>query len=651
VRPEVAPFQKSLPQLRSVVHLAISAHPLGAEAPAREALTALREMHDRPDVRSRASTAIRIVEAIEANDITPEGFADAIKFGGRRANIQPHDLAKRSGAGWKLHDWLSGRSAPDRFSSFGHVQAIERLLGFKPGTLWDRVRFRSAGGGRIPKGYWPDEIPKSADIKGEIKLYLPDDVLTRPEVERRDIFLAAYAVVLVKRERHLDENHAANCADRYRHNRADWTASFAGEVDSLFKSHSFKPKLDLKAPKNGKLWVQGTKERNTGFIAKFSGVMLRQGTSDREGLTLALFANPTLASNTVEFAVNRRTSIEVEDIEEPVKPYEAEDIQFLIFGKMLVAKGGFLRLRPEFYDKLSPRAQAMLAEEFPNASDWNAICDAAFDRYEHAIEQIEQWIKDLGPRLSRAKARIVLILSNDLHDFRAAFGAVLAARLKKYEVGYRGWAYATQNLVYHEMVAQYPHRSRVIRETVWKADHTGSVRCVKGRWEWHTHWTSVKNARSSDHFLDHEWHKAELKDINGLYAALHDYTRPDGARDWILNGRSSDRFLVQNSDEPEFDASQLYAKVARSTRAVLAKINDPRWSEARCFGPHAERKIGFNAQLEPVDSPTYESAFRRACGVLLVGERTANKYYRFSPPEDRAAGAVEKLDRERKWRG
>jgi hypothetical protein len=231
--------------------------------------------------------------------------------------------------------------------------------------------------------------------------------------------------------------------------------------------------------------------------------------------------------------------------------------------------------------------------------------------------------------------------------FRAAFGVVLAALLKKCEPGYRAWAYATLALVYHEMMAQFPHRSRAVREAIWKADHTGSVRCVNGKWWWFTHWSSVKNGRSSDNFKDYEWHEAELKDVNGLYAALHDYTRERGARDWILNGRSSDCFFVLNSDRPEMDASQLYARVKRSTRTVLARIDDPRWSDMRDFGPHAERKLVFNALCGPADAPDAIEMFARACDALLIGPGTATTYYLFAPPGERSVAIGEQLKRER----
>ena len=191
------------------------------------------------------------------------------------------------------------------------------------------------------------------------------------------------------------------------------------------------------------------------------------------------------------------------------------------------------------------------------------------------------------------------ILLNDPRDFQAAYGLGLTATLKKCEPGFRAWAYATQNLVYQEMVGQAPHRSHVICMATWRPDHTGSVRWVNGIWEWHAHWSEIKNGRSSDHFVDCEWHVVKLEDINGLYAALHDYTRPGGARDWILKGRSSDRFLVLNSEEPNMNSSRLYKKVADSTLRVVAKIDDSRWADLRSFGTHAKRKIVFNAVRGP----------------------------------------------------
>ena len=396
MRQEVAPFRKSLPQLRSAANFALSIHPLGGEAPAIEALMAAREVSDRVDVCSRLSTLINIATNIEANELVPERFRDAIKFGCRRANIQLHDLTNNPVIGWKLHDWVQGCSMPDRFASFGAVKELERLLRFEPGTLWDRVRFRSCGG-TISKEFWPPEIPNSAHLKSEIKQYLPDDILTMPEQERRDFFLKAYGIVLVKREKHVDDNHARNCRDPYWHKKREWSSVLLAGFEKLLKFHSVSTKIDLSKPPRGSLWVEGTQDRNTGFIEKTMGAALKLGMIAMNELTLALFVNPQIVLNAVEFVKKRRRLVKLHGLSEEVHPYERDDIQLFVFGKMMVAKDGFLRLSPEFYGELSQSAKEMLASQFPEAGDnWFKICDAALAGYENAIAQAEKFLRDRG---------------------------------------------------------------------------------------------------------------------------------------------------------------------------------------------------------------------------------------------------------------
>jgi hypothetical protein len=381
------------------------------------------------------------------------------------------------------------------------------------------------------------------------------------------------------------------------------------------------------------------------------GAALRQQIVALPDLTIALFAVARFATMIVDFAAPRRPKISVPGVGENLDAYGTNDLQLLVMGKMLVIEGGFLRQRPHFIDKLSPRALELLAADMKGASkDWNAICDAALLKYGRAIKKVKKFMKDKGPLTSNPKKRIYEILDKDTNDYRAAFGAVLVARLKKCEPGYRAWAHATEDLVMHKMLGQFPHRSRVVRDAIWKADHTGSIRCVDGIWVWYVHWSEVKNARSSGHFIDTEWHIAELIDENGLYATLHDYTRPGGARDWILKGRVSDRFFVLASDKPEMDASRLYAKYARSTLAALAKIDDPRWSGTRCYGPHADRKIAFNAKRGPANAPDAKQKYSEACGIIMTGPITASKYYEFARPGERAAGIAQELAHDLKRR-
>jgi hypothetical protein len=86
-----------------------------------------------------------------------------------------------------------------------------------------------------------------------------------------------------------------------------------------------------------------------------------------------------------------------------------------------------------------------------------------------------------------------------------------------YREPYGAWAYATTALVYHEVIAQIPHRSRAVRESTWAPDNTGSFQYLDGKWFWIVHWTQVKNGRSNDIFIDKDTHDGELKDINMLY--------------------------------------------------------------------------------------------------------------------------------------
>jgi len=473
--------------------------------------------------------------------------------------------------------------------------------------------------------------------------------------------MTAFGIVMVKRQKHLDENHKANCEDTYRHHAPDWSRSLCEDMDGLFAFHSFKDEVEDEDDCCDNLWVKGSRERNRTYVEKTMGVVLRlRPTFKKEDLTLALFAIPQIAKDTLKFTRSRRAKIKVDLKPDPIHPYSGEDIQLCVFAKTMLTKGGYLQQRPEFFGKLGAETRELLAQKFHQAPDdwdqicatgnWTAICAAVEAWYTSRIARIEKWIKDAGPRLSRPKARIVEVLNNDLHDFRVAFGEILKMKLAKCEPGYRAWAYAVQNLVYHEMIAQFPHRSRAVVETKWNIEKSTSVRCIDGAWVWQVHWTSVKNGRDNELFRDHEFFVGKIEDTNGLYDALNEYTRPGGARDWLLKGRSSDSFFVTSSAKPELNANKLYARVAASTLFVMSQIEDERWSTVRNYGTHAERKITFNSILEPVSSPTFALSFLKACGQLVITPMVANNHYYHAPPEERAAGVARALDRERRAR-
>ncbi len=652
LRPQLAIYRRSLPQLRHAVKFAKGLHALAGEAEAIEALQAASAAADKADIRSRLTTCIKIVERINEDGLLPVPLADRIRFLCRRANIAPDTLFMESGAGWAGHDWLGGRSAPDRFMSYGPVRMMEKILAKKTpcsqGTLWNSVRYRASATGKIPKQFWPLEIPNNVSIRKEVKLLLPDDILVLPDEERHHFFLLAYGVVLAKREKNVDKNHAANCADPYRYKSHQWHEALICEWERLLQFHTAKRVVNDSGD-NDTQWVKGTRERNMTFVEKTMGAILKTRPHFPENdLGLALLVVPTILSDTVEFARGRRNSVTTKTFPDGIKPYGAEDTLLYVFAKAMVAKGGFLRQRPEFYDCLNPEARAMLAAEFPEAiGDWVAICEASEERYAARISNIDRWIVELGPQTSRQKARVVQILDNDLDDFRNAFGNILVARLAKCEPGYRAWSYAVQNLVYHEMVAQFPHRSRAITETTYLPDNSGGLRYLKGEWWWYVHWSSIKNGRKSGDYTNSDWFKGKLDDTNGLYNALHDYTRNGGARDWILNGKSSDSLFVTRSKNPNLDAQKLYKKVQASTLWVLYQIADERWADVRDFGVHRERQMVFNKGLAGLDGLSFEKAFLERCSLLGITARVAGKSYLHATPGVRATGVVAKLAKER----
>jgi hypothetical protein len=197
------------------------------------------------------------------------------------------------------------------------------------------------------------------------------------------------------------------------------------------------------------------------------------------------------------------------------------------------------------------------------------------------------------------------------------------------------------------MVAQVPHRSRAITETTSLPDNSGGLRYVKGEWWWYVHWSSIKNGRKSGDYTNSDWFKGKLDDTNGLYNALHDYTRNSGARDWILNGKSSDSLFVTRSKNPNLDAQKLYRKVQASTLWVLYQIADERWADVRDFGVHRERQMVFNKGLAGLDGLSFEKAFLERCSLLGITERVAGKSYLHATPGVRATGVVAKLAKQR----
>ncbi|WP_398467376.1 hypothetical protein [Tardiphaga sp.] len=650
-RPELALFSQSLPKMRSAIRGVIAVEELGAEAPAAEALANARERAEKPDLKSRLAACINALGRIEESGLPPL-FADRLAFLCRRANIKPHTLFWQTGIEWAGHEWLSGRSVPDRFMGYGPVRALEEAIAKRtpcpPGTLWKSVRYRASATGKIPPEYWPSEIEQDVGIRKEIRFLLADDILVLPEDERRMIFLWAYGIVLTKRALTVDENHATNCADPYRYRSSQWDDALIGDWERLLQFHTSKRQIDDSGDKDRR-WAQGTRERNMTFVEKLMGVIRRSRPSFAEAdFTLAFFAIPKFLADTVEFARMRRSRVATPTFPDGIEPYGAEDILIYVFAKTMVAKGGFLRQRPDFYDRLNPEAREALDADFPQcAGDWDAICEAVKIRYAERIASLDNWIVDEAPLRGAQKMRVSSILKSDLDDFRNAFGDILSAKLAKCEPGYRAWAYAVQNLVYHEMVAQFPHRSRAIVETTYLSNNSGGLRYVDGAWWWFVHCSSMKNGRKSGNFKDHEWFEGKLDDTNGLYDALREYTRTGGARDWLLNGKSSDSLFLTRSKAPELNAQKLYSKVQASSLFVLYQIVDARWAEARDFGVHRERQFVFNKGLAGLDPKSFEQEFLEKCRLLAISERVADNHYLVASPGIRASGVVKRMSSDR----
>lgn len=178
-----------------------------------------------------------------------------------------------------------------------------------------------------------------------------------------------------------------------------------------------------------------------------------------------------------------------------------------------------------------------------------------------------------------------------------------------------------------------------MRDLTWHPDNTGSVRAVDGRWEVHCHRDDFKRGARSEYFRDNPWAVVKLEDVNGLYQAIEGYLSAGGARDRLLDGRDSKRFFVKRSKKPEFDATTFHGVVARDTRSILRTEPDGPYAEIHKMGPHASRKIIYNALKTT-------KGHKVAAETLLITQEVADNHYNYADATERLAHAPKERRRQ-----
>jgi transcriptional regulator with XRE-family HTH domain len=280
----------SLPPLLSAVRRAATLDPLarGLGAPVRQTLVIARELEENASVRSRIGTALRILDRMEAADYIPESFGDAILHGCAQQGISIAQLARDCKiAVGTVSDWTRG-ATPDRIRSHGAVKRIEKRFGFPDGSLRKRMKFKFCGGGCIPNKYVPEGIPTNEETKAELAARVPEDILTRPAAEIKDLLRKAYADYLVHREKHVDAHHAMLIKQPYQHKCKYWGEILVSDAADLFGFHRDDVPINYDGAPGATFWSNGYCDRVTGQIEQALGANRRPRTYPSCGRTWTL---------------------------------------------------------------------------------------------------------------------------------------------------------------------------------------------------------------------------------------------------------------------------------------------------------------------------------------------------------------------------
>lgn len=597
-------------------------------------------------VRSRMNTALREAVRLQSESAIPAEFKDAFAFGLNRCGLTLTSLCKELGEELKLSTedrrklprqvktWLYGDSMPHRFKGFAAVAAIERRLEFAPGALWSRVKYRIAGGGNLPKSALHSAIPDNRRIRCEISWRAPDDILTKPQSEQWNITLAIWQKVAKLREENIDAHHAALTKKPYRHRAKKWLRTLVDDVGELFSFHKENRLIDYRNPVFVAFWTDGTCGKNIVHIERTLGaIMKRHPELGALDMTLALFAVPQLVWESIEYVKVRRASEE----------YDGVDHAVMNMAREFLRKGGFFRLCDGYEERLPALARDICAAEFPDARSWTDLCDAAVTKYDDLMKTVADTINGYGPKLSKPKKQIVQPLRKDPAGYVEAIAQSARIQLDKADPNSRNWRYRVRGFVERETGDQTTFRNRTDRETTWRADNTGKLRFDGMVWRLHMNVLDFKNGQKSDHFKDDQDPIIELRDVNGLYEALHDYTRPGGARDQILAGRKSDYFIVKNSDVPGHDNESLGCMVEKEYLMANATSTDERFDEVYTHRVHARRKLNYNAIKK-------KKGKLAAANALVISTRVGHKNYDFTSPSEMLAVTPEHRDQEHRRR-
>ncbi|EHR00192.1 hypothetical protein [Bradyrhizobium sp. WSM471] len=608
----------------------------GLDTPAIEGLEHAFRTEADPSVRSRIGNLLRGAKVFVAIDFIPDDFGEAILHGCERQGISLSQLARDCDAApATVADWVKG-AMPDRFVSYRLMRLVEKRLKFPEGTLRKRLRFNFIGGGTIPNSYWPAEVPTDEETKAEVTARLPEDILTRGTEKIHDLIRSAYAAYRELRARHVDEHHATLIQSPYRHKSKNWGRLLVDDVAELFSFHRDDEESSYEGPDDGSYWSIGYCERVACQVEQAFGAIMqvRRDGFAPEHMTIGLFVVPLLIWDSVQFVRQRR----------PDKKHIPDDINMLVLAKDMVKSGGYLDQHDDYFDRLPPAAIVLLEQWFPNeVGDWHALCAAVACKYKELILKIEKKLKKKGRSLSRPKKKLLPVLRTDAYDF--VHVTTMTARKQLDETGGgRARAYAVRKFIRQQFGYQVPHRSRTKRGLTWRPDNTGSVRRVDGKWEVHNHRDDFKNGRDSDFFQDDEWAVVELEDAAGLYAALDEYTRPGGSRDFILNGRESDSFFAVNSNKQRMDAIGFHQMTVRDSRTILREHHDGPYCDVWTYGPHADRKTVYNAIKR-------EKGNKVAADALVITEKVADRHYNFANVRERLQTAPKEHRNQLKRRG
>lgn len=566
----------------------------------------------------------------------PANFRAALEMAIERSGLNAQRVTElANGCAGVIDSWLRGEGLPSK-SSFPFVSRIEDALKLAPGALTSLVAHRRSKRFRLSD--YPEytfikgvKIPLRSDnyLLGKLRPLLPDDFNARSEAARQEMvdWLVANLIGPTSDWGFLNRE-----LSRITYSLKQFPPVLEREWQELseFKCGSFTPP----GMKRGIPWSAATNTMRRLDLERIFGALslpndaedhrLRGMGLNPSSFTLAMFVCPAILHWWITWKGKRRCDPHTPERGYKYTHYEASLL--FIIGGLFDKETGWIRQRPDlaehlqvvpgFIDKkLVKRAQ----------SNWDGVCDQAFDYYIQFAEEIErnaELIRDpfepIMPilELESPISALKTFAQNVLDDMPDAGTAPLQA------------ARAMRDYLIIRLLGATALRSKNIVELTYRNDNKGELRREKGNWVIEIPHHRFKNKYSvffGSRKKKHSYKKV-LADADGLYARLEEYLNVH--RRVLLQETESDILLVVNSDRPKFNKNKFHKKYRSLTMQYLA--HNPYLGRGipgvKPHGPHAVRDIVATHIIKITGS--YElAAYSLGDSVQTVKEH----YARFMP--------------------